>query len=142
MKVAELLSEGFSGFSVSESDNAWDLNFQVEEAVEKKIADLKKKTGDLLPNNVIAVKTCETAISVLKKGLKEKGNAVNTHGTLNVAMIMVEKWPQFRKLPAWKQFAGEVADKLEAEAKARREQGSEYTTEMYSFAAKLKKLAD
>lgn len=77
MKVAELLSEGFSGFTVSGSDNAWDLNYEVEEAVEKQTDALKKKAGSLPPDNVIAVKTCETAISVLKKGIKERGNEYN-----------------------------------------------------------------
>ena len=141
MKVAELLTEGFSDFSVNGSDAASDLNFKAEEVAKREKAKLKKQAGSLLPDNVIAIKVCEAVIGALKTGLKDRGNAYNTHGTLNVAMVMVEKWPQFRKLPKWKQFAGEVAVTLEAEAKARKEQASEYTQHMYKFAKELEKLA-
>lgn len=56
-------------------------------------------------------------------------------------MIMLEKWKQFRKLPAWKEFAGEVAARLQLEANARKNQDSDYTRRMHLFAKELEKLA-
>lgn len=132
MKVSELLTEGFSGFSVGDSDSAWDLHYTTEEAIGKERQKLEKKGGGMLPDNVIDVKLCEVAIKELRKGLKDKGNAYNTHGTLNVAMILEEKFHNFRKYDIWKSFALEVATKLKEEMS--RDFGKEYLSQMLSFA--------
>ncbi len=142
MKIAELLTEGFMSFTVGGSDSAADLQSDVEKAVKAAKAALKQKTGSLLPDKVINSKLCDAAIEALKKGLKDPGNTYNTHGTLNVAMIMHEEWRQFRTLPQWKTFAGEVAAKLKSEVAARKAKPpSEYTREMANFAEHLEKLS-
>lgn len=132
MKVAELLTEGFSGYSVADSDSAWDLHHTVEEAIGKLRNNLEKRVGAMLPPTVLDYKLCEEAIKQLRKGLKEKGNAYNTHGTLNVAMILDEKFDNFRKFDIWKSFALEVATKLKGEMS--RDFGKEYLSQMLSFA--------
>lgn len=79
----EVLNEGFMDFSVSGSDSAADLWYSV----------------------------CNAAAKTLKAGLRDKGNEYNTHGTLNVGMILVEKF---------KSLDGDL-DKLGNEVKARLE---------------------
>lgn len=137
----EVLAEGFWDFSVHGSDSAFDLVHRVKEAVKREKEKIKRQTGGIAPDNVILKAACISAIQQLKKAFRDKGDQYNTHGTLNVAMIMVEEFDQFRSLKMWKEFAAEVAEKLHAEAKARRSQKDEYTQEMYRFAKEVKKLA-
>ena len=146
MKVGELLREGFFDYSVDGSDSAWDLHHTVEQALEK--AEKKIRQNQMVPDTAVQLLLCREAITQLKKGLKNKGNEYNTHGTLNVAMIIDERFSKFRRFKEWKQFAAEVAAKLKAEVAERNQQSairaqgpSEYTQQMAYFANNLERLS-
>ena len=157
MKVTELLNEGFSGFSVGASDTAADLYDTVGTALKTAKKRIEKETGGMAPPAAVDTELCEIAIKELRKGLKDEGNSYNTHGTLNVAMVMCEKYPQFRKLKPWKTFAKQVSDKLVAELKKKHGRsysvdtklsssdgifGAEYDNECAGFSKKLAKMAE
>lgn len=137
MKVSEILSEGFSDFTVGGSDNAADAHAAVKDALEK--AEKNIRQNKMLPDAAVKLMLCREAIKELKKALKEKGNAYNTHGTLNVAMILDEHFHQFRKFGEWQEFAVSVAETLETEVKDRNFNDN-YTAAMRKLVPKLKKL--
>jgi hypothetical protein len=91
MKVSELF-EGVMHVSVHGSDNAADAWY----ATRKKMVD--------------------AAISHLTKELKEKGNEYNTHGPLNVALILGEKFDEddFEYSPRLHSLAVRVLRTLES----------------------------
>jgi hypothetical protein len=131
----EQLREGFMGFSVGGSDSASDLEYTVTKAVKAAKAQIKKETGGMAPKAGIEAELVDVIIKELEVGLKDKGNAYNTHGTLNVAMVMDEYYREYRRFPAYNTFAKKVAAKLKAEAKDR--SANDYTEAMTDFADKL-----
>lgn len=112
-----LVTEGFMDFTVNGSDSAADLHAAALDAVEKH----------------------------LRKGLKDKGNAYNTHGTLNVAMILIEKYKdELNEYGHFHDLAVDVLNKLNDEIKEQQKRDKEnnrvsgdYLTAMQSFAKKL-----
>ena len=89
-EIKEGLNEGFMDFSVNGSDSASDLHFTALQATEK----------------------------ALRAGLKDKGNAYNTHGTLNVAMILVQKFGHDLSHGPLHDLAKDVLSKLTSEINA------------------------
>lgn len=130
------LREGFMGFSVGGSDSASDLEYTVTEAVKKAKARIKKETGGMAPKAGIEAELVDVIIKELEVGLKDKGNAYNTHGTLNVAMVMDEYYRDYRRFPAYNALAKTVAAKLKAEV-AKRNGSDDYSEAMTNFATKL-----
>lgn len=109
-KLAPFIAEGFSGFTVAGSDSAADLHTDA----------------------------CSAAEKVLRKGLKSQGNAYNTHGTLNVAMILVEKFKaDVCAYGGMNDLAKEVLVKLDQEIKTS-DAGPEYLAAMKKFYKQLK----
>lgn len=139
MKLADL-HEGFMGFTVNDSDAAADLFYATEEIVKAAKAKLKKETGRLLPDNVVNMKMAEVAIEKLRKHIDDDNGGYNTHGALNIAMIMHEHFKEFRSVKAWKRFAGEVAEKLESQVDKRYSTKAEYGQQVQKFAKKLRAL--
>ena len=142
MKLSEIILEGFAGFTVNDSDSAFDLSLDVKDAMEIAKSKLDDKYGSIAPKAAIDRELCKAAISALRKGLRDKGNEYNTHGTLNVAMVMNEQYSGFRKIEEWKQFAREVSDLLKKELKGKFSSSSQdYMAEMSSLAKSLEKFA-
>lgn len=136
------LKEGFVGFSVVESDSAWDLEDSVAEDLKKAAARIEKETGGMAPRAAMDAELVEVAIKALRRGLKDRGNSYNTHGTLNVAMVMDERHKEFRKFASYKAFAKEVADKLNTEVgRFAKSFDAEYAAAMTRLAKKLAKWA-
>jgi hypothetical protein len=115
-EINEGLNEGFMDFSVNGSDSAADLHYEALKAVEKK----------------------------LRVGLRDKGNEYNTHGTLNVAMILVQRYKGELRDDPLHDLAVEVLSKLTAEIKAQEAKDKDnkrvdgdYLRAMKSFAKKL-----
>lgn len=110
------LSEGFTDISVQGSDSASDLEYTVSKAVGKARRRIESETGGLAPDVAIEAELVDEIIEQLEIGLEDKGNAYNTHGTLNVAMVMDEYYDTYRRFPAYRAFAKSVAVKLKSEA--------------------------
>jgi len=142
VKLSEIIVEGFAGFTVSKSDSAFDLSLDVKDALLIAKSRLDDKYGSIAPKVVIDRELCKVAISALREGLRDKGNAYNTHGTLNVAMVINEKHKEFRKIKEWKQFAGEVCDLLKKELEGKFSSSSQdYMDAMSSLAKSLEEIA-
>lgn len=136
---ARPLKEGFMGFSVDMSDSASDLSYVVFKAIDAKRAELKKQTGGIAPDVAIDAVLVDTIIAELRKGLKDKGNAYNTHGTLNVAMILDERMDKYVKNKKMNAFFKEIAAKLnkELETTWKDRQKDDYAQEMKVLANTL-----
>lgn len=125
MKIREILNEGFSGFTVVQSDEASDLLFALQDAAEEQESKIRKKVGDVAPDSVIDHEVCKHLIKLMRKKFEVKGNAYNTPGILNVAMIVLESLTtpstgdnalmKYTKFNSFKEFIGEVVDRLEIE---------------------------
>ena len=131
------LSEGFSGWTVDDSDNASDLWYHCQEAMEK------LEVGTVLDSPKLRLAAeAKALIPILKREMREKGNEYNTHGTLNVAMVALEHLKKHISMyHPLKSFIAEVASKLRQEAvKFKEKMGEEYIDQMQKFADKLDKL--
>lgn len=128
------LSEGFFDFSVNGSDTSADLFYDVKKVLSAEKRKLSR--NKLLPTAAVEFKLAGAATNFLKKYFDEDVNNgdYNTHGTLNVAMIMDEYFHEFRKFQPWQDLAGAVADKLYREAK---HHSGEYRRAMEALVPKL-----
>lgn len=142
------LFEGFMDYSVGGSDSAADLWHAVEKHIKK---TKSAKTNSMMPEKVQLVVLADAMIEQLKIGLADKGNAYNTHGTLNVAMILLEEVQKkyFAVSERLRKFTLEVANTLEKEVAGYKERDmdsigklSEYTQQMEKRVPLLKKLAE
>lgn len=120
LSEAQELNEGFMDFTVHGSDSAADLHHEALDAAAKK----------------------------LRAGLKDKGNEFNTHGTLNVAMILVQRYAkEINGYSPIHDLAVDVHKKLKAEVeheqaknKANRRIAGDYLNAMEKIAKQLGKL--
>lgn len=111
-------NEGFSGYTVSQSDAAQDLMFDVVKSI----------------------------LKVLKKEEKNKESSFNTHGNLNIAMILVEYLQEMIiNDPDMCKYASDLSQKLENDVKKFKKGGDfekDYIKACLSFSKKLNKIVE
>lgn len=114
------------------------LGISEDSSIKEGVMDLSVSGSDLAAGAWYNVrkKMVSVAIEHLTKELNDKGNEFNTHGHLNVAMILIEKFDadDFRDNPKLKVFGIKVLKLLE------REHGWEKERGYKNIVAKLTKL--
>jgi hypothetical protein len=135
---SELINEGFWAISVNGSDTAGDLWGNCQDMMEH--ADY----GMLDSPKLKLAAQAKLLLPVLKRALEDTetdSDPYNTHPTLNVAMVLVEKLKeQLAVSKPLREFGAKVAQQLKTEAEARQNQKHEYTVAMIRFAGELDKL--